>query len=371
MRNVVIVLGAGASCEYRAPLMREFYEVATALYVANSQNKKLQEQFDLVFSFMNKLQKSQAKANLDIHNIESVYTALEMAKLLDLVEMKETRRQSWRELDSAMKYFLTKCIESKINLPHSNKLPLYQQRDSGFNFIGIRKKPAIDDVVEKAVKLKKQGWNVTFVTFNYDLVIEAILATQEYHSRYCLPNDIEDIPDTFQDSLKVLKLHGSMNWNLVPGPRKAINSRPIYPAHSNWMRDDKYFQVSTSNKVTTNFSETTVPFIVPPVWNKSYYHSNISAIWKEAAVALSKASHIYSLGYSLPETDGFFKQLFALGTVGNLPLQSFGVFDIEEADRPNGVKSRFESILGRGSENVFTYSCEGAAALAIRLDSLV
>ena len=84
MRNLTLILGAGASYNYKAPLMKDFYKVATELYV-NQSNDNLRDQYEVVFEFMDLLQKSQAKANLDLHNVEQVYTALEMAKMLNFV----------------------------------------------------------------------------------------------------------------------------------------------------------------------------------------------------------------------------------------------------------------------------------------------
>ena len=59
--------------------------------------------------------------------------------------------------------------------------------------------------------------------------------------------------------------------------------------------------------------------IVPPTWNKTEYHSNLSHVWHEAAVELGSARNIYVFGYSLPETDSFFRYLFALGTYWREP----------------------------------------------------
>jgi hypothetical protein len=38
-------------------------------------------------------------------------------------------------------------------------------------------------------------------------------------------------------------------------------------------------------------------------------------VWRTAAQHLSEAEHIFIIGYSLPETDQFFRYLYGLGTV--------------------------------------------------------
>ena len=372
MRNIVIVLGAGASYDYKAPLMKDFYKVATSIYVSKSYDKELQRKFDIVFDFIDNLQKAQAKANLDLHNIESVYTALEMAKLLKLDNLKRTLGQSWKELDEAMKFFLTKTVESQIEMLNSDKLPESIQRNHSFVVLGFDQAKAIDQAVFNALKLIEKGWNLTFVTFNYDIVIESILAHKGVGVNYCLRND--DLVSN-EKNIKVLKLHGSINWEKVEvsagltNKRNVVKSIPIFGPKRR-TRSDPYFLVTEANKVITKFSETIVPVVVPPVWNKSSYHGEISEIWREAADSFADASHIYCLGYSLPETDGFFKQLFALGTVGKRPLQEFAVFDVEDKNIIGGVQSRFRNMLGRGSENVFEYHGNGAAGLAEKLENL-
>lgn len=366
MRNLVVILGAGASYEYNAPLMKNFFHVATQLYSkANKSNlSNLNENFELVFAFIDKLQKSQAKANINLHNIEQIYSALEMAKLLKLDELRIGR--SWKQMEVAMKYFLTKTIEERVVMMRSNSFPNYQSTSRpSFVIMGDRGKN-IDNAVEHLVSLKKQGWNVTIITFNYDLVIESILATKDFEANYELDAS-NSIPS---NTIQILKLHGSINWTLETKNRKSvITSVPIFKVG---MRHklDRYFNLSRDNRVTSRFCEDSEPFIIPPVWNKTTYQTQLGDIWRKAAVSLSNATHIYSLGYSLPETDGFFKHLYALGTVGPLPLLEFKVFDIEDPSQINGVRERYLSMLGRGAENVFTYSDQGTPGFAADLANL-
>lgn len=375
MKEIVIVLGAGASYPFGAPLMKDFYQVAASLFVDPYATEHLKHQFGIVFDFINRLQKAQAKANIDLHNIESVYTALEMAQLLGLDNLQSQQCSDWETMDHAMKYFLSKAIEARCQLLRNDKLQHNHQpgdRVEVINSYSPPQEPLVESVGRSLV-LEKNGWTVSFLTFNYDLVLESTLGKFKVATNYCLPDTQPPLNNTVSRSMKVLKLHGSINWQKRTRPNLAphIEAFPIYPLEGNRFPDPDYYGVSVDNQVITGFSEgMNAPMIVPPVWNKSNYHSPINAIWREAATCLSRASHIYCLGYSLPQTDGFFKQLFALGTVGDRPLQQFQVFDIEDSSMPNGVHSRFRDMLGRGSENVFGYSDEGAAGLRDTLGAL-
>lgn len=375
MKEIVIVLGAGASCPFGAPLMKDFYHVAASLFVDRSATEHLKRQFGIVFDFINRLQKAQAKANIDLHNIESVYTALEMAQLLGLENLQSEHCEDWETMDRAMKYFLSKAIEARCQLLRNDKLPNHRQSDDALVAL-LPYSPPHDPLikaVEQCLDLEKKGWTITFITFNYDLVLESILGSLKVATNYCLPDTPLRQNNTVSREMKVLKLHGSINWQKETrqDQESLITPVPIYPSEGDCFPDSKYYNVSADNQVFSRFSEAIDdPVIVPPVWNKSNYHTPINAIWREAAATLSRASHIYCLGYSLPQTDGFFKQLFALGTVGDRPLQQFRVFDREHKDNPGGVHSRYRNMLGRGSENVFSYSDDGAADLLDTLENL-
>jgi hypothetical protein len=78
--------------------------------------------------------------------------------------------------------------------------------------------------------------------------------------------------------------------------------------------------------------------IVPPSWNKTEYADSVGHIWQEAARQLSDAENIFVCGYSLPETDVFFKHLFALGSVGRSLIRRFWVIN---PDPDGSVESRF------------------------------
>ena len=75
--------------------------------------------------------------------------------------------------------------------------------------------------------------------------------------------------------------------------------------------------------------------IVPPTWNKTEYHNTLSNVWKRAARELSDAEHIFIIGYSLPESDYFFKFLYSLGTIGSNTIKGFHVINPDKSVVPN------------------------------------
>lgn len=81
MSDIVFILGAGASRQAGAPLMSDFLDKAADLLVTRRVDSQ-REQFEKVFSAIGELQRVHSKAQLDLNNIESVFTAFELAKII-------------------------------------------------------------------------------------------------------------------------------------------------------------------------------------------------------------------------------------------------------------------------------------------------
>jgi hypothetical protein len=78
MSNVVFILGAGASKQAGAPLMANFLDVSTDLLRANRVGES-KVHFERVFTAIGGLQAVHSKAQLDLNNIESIFTALDIS----------------------------------------------------------------------------------------------------------------------------------------------------------------------------------------------------------------------------------------------------------------------------------------------------
>ena len=108
----------------------------------------------------------------------------------------------------------------------------------------------------------------------------------------------------------------------------------------------EYFDKYTDIKVNAE------PVIVPPTWNKAEHNQILSQVWGRASKELGEAEYIFIIGYSLSETDSFFKLLYALGTVGSVPFKKIEVFNPDESDE---IKTRFRSLMGLGAYARFKY----------------
>ncbi|MEW6236526.1 MAG: hypothetical protein AB1656_14155 [Candidatus Omnitrophota bacterium] len=364
----VFILGAGASREAGGPLMNDFFDKAEGVYAKNLSNPQFEESkrfFENVFNALNQLKIIYAKSNINIHNIETVFGLLEMKSVLN--ECCEWDIDTNELHDSLIALIIktlsgTIIFKSKIN-PGDNRGKAYFPPDPYIGFIGT--------IIHAAKKYNSESWydDISFITFNYDLSLDFALACElkkDYLSNfnvkyeYHLTNSIEG------NKISLLKLHGSMNWipcrecykdkvsnfiNIVD-PQEIIthnyksegkNIKTI----SNEFFEGEYLKIDDFLKRTKNItcnheqSSPLVPFLIPPTLEKISFHKQISNVWKKAASVISKAENIFVIGYSLPETDTFFKYLYALGSIGKTRIKRFYVYD------PNPeVHERFRSLIG-------------------------
>src|SRR5204863_6727828 len=112
MSEVVFVLGAGASKDAGAPLMAEFLDVADDLRKHSKIGEAATSDFALVFKALGSLQQAHSKAYLDLNNIESVFAAFEMAKLLGT--LGALSQEELNQLPGAMRTLIVTTLEQSI-----------------------------------------------------------------------------------------------------------------------------------------------------------------------------------------------------------------------------------------------------------------
>jgi hypothetical protein len=146
----------------------------------------------------------------------------------------------------------------------------------------------------------------TIISFNYDLLLDDALAKVRIPFDYGFRDT-----GTFNRSarekfcpggtpaLKLLKLHGSVNW-----AAPATDGEPITI-------------FSTYDEVV---SAQRVPALLPPTWQKIFQRESLD-VWNEAVRAIESATRIIVLGFSIPDTDVHFKYLLAAGLRSNISLR--------------------------------------------------
>jgi hypothetical protein len=341
MSDIVFILGAGCSKSCGAPLMADFLDIARHLYSVNEVGED-KEHFELVFKAIGSLQVVHSKSQLDLNNIESIFNAFEIADTLG--KLPEFEANQIGVIINSLKRVIVTTLERTMRFPVIK------------GYIGTP--PAYKIFSELIKYLLTEAYpkhKVAIITFNYDIAVDLALCRSQLGVDYGLEGKLND------GAIPLLKLHGSLNWASKTDDGTIIPL--IMPVYLNKYRvtpfdDITYCTVPIGSQLKEYFANEsktkvqTEPFIVPPSWNKAEYSKMLSSVWSQAAKELGEAEHIFILGYSLPDTDAFFKLLFALGTIGAKPINKIEVFN---PDNGETIKSRYVSIMGLGAITRFKY----------------
>jgi hypothetical protein len=307
--NVVFIMGAGFSAEAGCPVMSNFLDKSRKIFRRSERNEFIERSlpdFYNVEKSIGELNSMQAKAYLDLENIETLFGALEFGSMINKFGSK-----SKEEID-ALRDSLIKVIVTTIE--YSSKyqiiLPSYK----------IYPLPAYIKFFEYLSNYQS-ACDFSFITFNYDLIIDVGLESHSMRYNYSLDqSNFSEIP--------LLKLHGSLNWysewerirvQALPDKKyidlllaERIKKEEDDGLVINRIPNEKiyYDYLPIGSEIIKSYK---VPLIVPPTLNKFKYQEQLKNIWAKAASVLSEAELVFIIGYSMPETDVFFKYLYSLG----------------------------------------------------------
>ncbi|MFA5146951.1 MAG: hypothetical protein WC515_06245 [Candidatus Omnitrophota bacterium] len=339
MSEIVFILGAGASKEAGAPLMADFLEKADELRKTDNLGE-YKSDFDDVFNAISALQPVHSKSELNLDNIESVFAAFEMGQLINM--LPNLSKNNTDSLLLSMKRLIYKTLEKTILFPVEDQ--------------NIYPPNSYNDFVELITKLNANANHnrCSIITFNYDIGLDYALNFHDHPANYCLSEDFK------QGFVNLFKLHGSVNWakcskcgEIVPfSISDYFKNHHFHFLHGiESVHLDFVSKLSTSGLTHCQELIKSEPVIVPPTWNKMLHQQDLSKVWSRAAAELRNAENIFILGYSLPDSDLFFRYFFALGSVGPTRIKRFWVFDPNETT----VLPRFRSLVGAGIKTKFDF----------------
>jgi len=340
--KTVFILGAGASHDAGGPLMNTFLDQARDLFATGTVADR-KDDFERVFTAIVSLRDVFFKSGLDLDNIESVFGAFEMARIIG--KLSDYSRKKIAAVAKSIRVLIVRTLVESVKCsysPNDNKL---LPSTSYGHFVKL---------IEKMSRRPGSKSACSLLTFNYDIALDYALMCAHIEPDYCLE------PSSNMNVVRLLKLHGSLNWG------KCAKCKKIRAAHLSEKKvleyarsvDRSMFFLRTAemfadvNCETCGIPLTKDPIIVPPTWNKVEGHNQLASVWRQAAVELGEAENIICIGYSLPESDLFFRYLFALGTVGRAHLRRFWVFD---PDTERVVEERYRRLIGKGIERRFEF----------------
>jgi NAD-dependent SIR2 family protein deacetylase len=164
-------------------------------------------------------------------------------------------------------------------------------------------KPAINHPkLIKNLEDAKTLQDYCFISLNYDILIDNALLGSQKSMGLDLDNGIEFLNFGLNwqkprpaHSVRLLKLHGSLNWLYCPTCRGiAITPKEKGVCRLKWQPNECLCEVCQS---------VTVPIIIPPTFFKTLSNYFIRQIWYLAEQELMQCDRIVFCGYSFPEAD--------------------------------------------------------------------
>jgi hypothetical protein len=341
MPKHVFILGAGASYDAGAPLMSNFLDRAED-YLSQNRLSLAVKDIRRLFELRSRMRLVYANSTLDLQNIESLLSALEMG--VTIGGIGDYSRQRLTNLLKAAELMIVQTIEESVEFEIVMGEPV-QMTGAGQVLLSLKMPEQYANFINRVHK--RFDKDVAFVTFNYDVALDLCLLAAYGQVSYCLsglPSDADAIP--------VCKLHGSVNWAIHPSTRTfdvVQLGKFLKPLSAQHTRGDK-LRLRFSSDFNTRFGGKYRPIIVPPTWNKTARHRSIPHVWSSASHYLRNATHIYVIGYSLPSSDAFFQHMFALSTMQNDRIRRLVVTDIDD-----NVEKRFHALIGPGILSRFSF----------------
>lgn len=150
-----------------------------------------------------------------------------------------------------------------------------------------------DNWHKRLVRTLPRTGNASFVSFNYDLLIDNALLdaglTVNYGTTFANP------VDTGGPKVGVYKLHGSLNWLRCPICGGLTNTGDVKGA-SYPTEERQRCKMPGCNAATT-------PIVIPPTFFKVMSDFHLQQVWHIAEQRIAFADRIYYCGYSLPDAD--------------------------------------------------------------------
>lgn len=326
--------------------MNNFLDMAESYAASLSPAHDNKQAVNKVFETIASLQGVYAKSFLDLNNIESVFSVIQMGRLLG--KLGGVEEEDIPHIEECLERLISFTLDNstrleRVKVPRGGyKARLLHQSGQG--------EASYCDFVRTLLqnKFNNHGIDETAIlSFNYDIALDYALHHHTQLWSYCLEGE-SDI------RIPYLKLHGSLNWGHRDGSQTVvpIELKDIYQRSFNDNETVMYLKCGT---IIDSFTDPAGhrlqgPVLVPPTLNKGEYQNTISNVWRKASSVLASAENIFIIGYSLPETDTFFRYLYAIGSFSDTRIKRFWVFNPDEA-----VESRFRGLIGRGIEDRFRF----------------
>jgi hypothetical protein len=329
------ILGAGFSVAQGYPLLADFLQQMRDAHPVLVRQNLIEEAaaIEQVLSFRRQASAASDRINIDLENIEDLFSLASSvdsgpAKDMALAIAGTLRCGRKHQQDSLGKRLIFVQRGLQGNVPESWTR---SEPENETTLDGLRGWFYHAPIYEFAVATMI-GWFVghsedrqnTFLSFNYDMVLERAFEALGIEPLYCLPvgSTLYDRWPRKYGEATLIKLHGSTNWGV-----SAKQTLPSVLFDYGEMRSQKL-----------------QPLIQPPTWRKEF-SDVFASLWNSAVARLSTATRLIIIGYSIPETDMYFRHLLAAGLMNNVSLREVHYYSGDAELRMDRLHKVFRTHL--------------------------
>lgn len=311
MKKTVYILGAGFSKEALAPSQEE---LVSKIFEIHSENP-----FEFNNGSVDKFKvflKDTLQIPETLHNkipLEDIFTPLDRC-LADNISFRNLDIDQIKEIRGLIYYLIGKTLEKLL-------------RNSEKTYINNFAKHLVEKASKRINNNYREVDNVSILSTNWDILLDNSLKQiidSEFYKKavvdYCCyissywEND-ESVKPGLEVlgqggfNVKLLKLHGSLNWLQCPRCLRVYvdfhNKIAIgqYTDPVNCRHCDKHFGAKDSHRLFSN--------LIMPTFLKNLSNPQYKLIWQNAGIELSEAERIVFIGYSLPQADFEMRQLLS------------------------------------------------------------
>lgn len=314
MYKTVFILGAGFSKPAQAPIQSEIIKEILKLDDGFYGDKdELIKRYLVEFKDFLKKELYIDEGGFENVALEDIFTPIDRC-LLDGI--------SFRSLDVKALVDIREKIYSLIIVAIKNKLSnIYEEKkyiDDFGSYLAQQMKPRMNNPSHDPVSVISTNWDILL-----DNSIKRAIENDAHNGvvDYCcyinsLENDETITPGLLalgrgKYNVKLLKMHGSMNWLHCPKCQR------LFVAFYEKIAEYGIYRNKTCKYCPSNFPESRESSailksnLIMPTFLKDLNNFQIKLIWQNAGVELSESSKVVFIGYSLPQADYELRQLLS------------------------------------------------------------
>lgn len=321
MNKTVYILGAGFSKEAKAPSQEDLVKSIFEIYKSNP----YEFTDDTVQKFKTFLNDTLLIPE-SLHNsipLEDIFTPLDRC-LADNISFRNLDVDGIKEIRGLIYYLIGKTLECLL-------------RNSEKEYINIFARHLVKTASQRINHQYKTVDSVSVLSSNWDILLDNSIKSEiddNFKDKavvdYCCyissywPDDESVKPGLEMLGLggfnvKILKLHGSLNWLQCPRCLRVYvdfyNKIAIgqYTNPVNCRHCDKHFGAQDSHTLSSN--------LIMPTFLKNLSNPQYKLIWQNAGIELAEAERVVFIGYSLPQADFEMRQLLSRMISANAKIE--------------------------------------------------